>query len=395
MKKLNYYLGARSIDVPSESSDYHMSVCQNIDVPSESSDYHISVYQSIDENSSLTIPYLVMNALATIVACYGLISDSTAVVIGAMIIAMLLGPIVGVAMGLVEGNNELLYKAILAEVAGVATVLTIAAIIGKIHQDVPLGNEIFSRTRPNILDLAIALAGGAAGAYATISPKLSVGLVGVAISTALVPPLSTCSILLVRGETQLATGAFLLFFANLVAIQVASSVVLWLHGYHKITNSDPGLKPLLLRNTVSFALLISLVGLLCLNFQTSLAKQHFEQNVRKEITKSISGFPGTFVTDVRFTKDDNKNRITALLTTPIIITPQSVATLETKLSKLTDQPLELIVRSVSTRVINKSGYIYDDRGQTAQEKSIQAVPEKSVEPVPEKSVQPEPEKSKQ
>ncbi|MCY7337551.1 MAG: hypothetical protein LH613_15300, partial [Chamaesiphon sp.] len=61
--------------------------------------------------------------------------------------------------------------------------------------------------------------------------------------------------------------------------------------------------------------------------------------------------------------------------------------LEAKLSKLTDQPLELIVRSVSTRVINKSGYIYDDRGQTAQEKSIQAVPEKPVQPVPEKSKQ--------
>lgn len=362
---------------------------------SESTDYRLSAYQSIEDNSSLTTPYLVMNALATIVACYGLIADSTAVVIGAMIIAMLLGPIVGVAMGLVEGNNKLLSEAILAEVAGVAIVLVIAAIIGKIHEDVPLGNEIFSRTRPNILDLAIALAGGAAGAYATISPKLSVGLVGVAISTALVPPLSTCSILLVRGETQLATGAFLLFFANLVAIQVASSVVLWLHGYHKITNSDPELKPLLLRNTVSFALLISLVGLLGLNFQTSLAKQHFEQNVRKEITKSISGFPSTFVTDVRFTKDDNKNLITTVLTTPIIITPKSVATLEAKLSKLTDQSLELIVRSVSTRVINKSGYIYDDRGQTEQEKSIQAVPEKAVQPVTEKSVQAVPKNSVQ
>jgi uncharacterized hydrophobic protein (TIGR00271 family) len=376
MKKVDYYLGARSIEMPSESIDYRLSVCQ-----------------SIEDNSSLTIPYLVMNILATIVACYGLIADSTAVVIGAMIIAMLLGPIVGVAMGLVEGNNQLLYKAILAEVAGVATVLIVAAIIGKIHQDVPLGKEIFSRTTPNILDLAIALAGGAAGAYATISPKLSVGLVGVAISTALVPPLSTCSILLVRGETQLATGAFLLFFANLVAIQVASSVVLWLHGYHKIANGDLGLKRLLLRNTVSFGLLISLVGLLGLNFQTSLAKQHFEQNVRKEISKSIIGFPGTFVTDVRFTKDDKKNLITAVLTTPIVITPQSVATLEAKLSKLTDQPLELIVRSVSTRVINKSGYVYDDRGQTEQEKSIKPVPEKSVEPESEKYVQPEPEKS--
>jgi uncharacterized membrane protein len=198
---------------------------------------------------------------------------------------------------------------------------------------------------------------------------------------------------LARGETQLATGAFLLFFANLVAIQVASSVVLLFNGYAKIDSIDRELKQLFLRNILSVGLLTSLVGLLGLNFQTSLAKQHFEQNVRTEISQSIMDFPATFVTDVRFTKDNNKNLITAVLRTPIIITPQSVATLEAKLSKLTDQPLELIVRSVSTRVISKSGYIYDDRGQTNQEKSIQAVPEKSAQPEPEKSIPVVPEKS--
>jgi uncharacterized hydrophobic protein (TIGR00271 family) len=147
---------------------------------SEPSEYAELRRQNIDTNSTLSVPYVVMNVLSTIVACYGLLADSTAVVIGAMIIAMLLGPINGVALGLVSGNNRLLLKAIGAELVGVLIVLVVALIIGKIHQDVPLGKEIFSRTTPNILDLIIALAGGAAGAYATISPQLSVGLVGVA-----------------------------------------------------------------------------------------------------------------------------------------------------------------------------------------------------------------------
>jgi uncharacterized hydrophobic protein (TIGR00271 family) len=140
-----------------------------------------AIGQSIRENALFTAPYVTMNALATVVACYGLLQDSTAVVIGAMIIAMLLGPISGIALGLVSGDNALLRRALLSEVGGVLVVLGIAFCIGKIHRDLPLTNEILARTSPNILDLMIALAGGAAGAYETISPRLSVGLVGVAI----------------------------------------------------------------------------------------------------------------------------------------------------------------------------------------------------------------------
>lgn len=337
-------------------------------MPSELSNERLSICQSIEENSLLTIPYMVMNALATIVACYGLIADSTAVVIGAMIIAMLLGPITGVALGLVEGDNLLLSKAVLTEIAGVLTVLIIAAIIGKIHQDVPLGKEIFSRTAPNILDLMIALAGGAAGAYATISPRLSVGLVGVAIATALVPPLSACSILLMRGEAQLATGAFLLFFTNFISIQVAASVVLWLHGYNKITNLDQGFKKLILRNLISFSILILLIVLLGLNFQKSLAKQQFEQQVRHELISSLSDIPSTFLTDLRFNPDGDKIIIIAVVRTPRTITPQNVGMLESRLQQLTAKSVELRVRSVFIRVINKNGDIDDERGQLNEEK---------------------------
>ena len=274
-----------------------------------------------------------------------------------MIIAMLLGPITGIAMGLVEGDNSLLRKALLTEIAGVLTVLIVAAIVGKIHQDTPIGKEIFSRTAPNLLDLVIALAGGAAGAYATVSPRLSVGLVGVAISTALVPPLSACSILLVRGGTQLATGAFLLFFTNFVSIQVAASVVLWLHGYHKIINPDQEFKKSLLRNGVSFGLLIALIVLLGLNFQKSLAKQQFEQQVRQELISNLSGIPSTFLTDLRFNPESKKIVITAVVRTPSPITPYNVAVLESKLPQLPDMSVELNIRSVYTRVTDKGGYL--------------------------------------
>jgi len=255
--------------------------------------------KEIRESASLTVPYLLMNALATIVACYGLLGDSTAVVIGAMVIAMLLGPIIGISLGLVDGDNSLLQKAFIAEISGVVTVMVIAFIIGKLHPDIPAGREIMARTAPNILDLIIALAGGAAGAYAILSPRISAGLVGVAIATALVPPLATCSLLLARGETQLALGAFLLFFANFVAIQFASSIVLWLLGYHQITKRDE--QPLvnfLTSNAVSAILLIALTVILGLNFTQSVSKQLFETRVRDVVSDKLTVFPDAQLVEI-------------------------------------------------------------------------------------------------
>jgi len=151
-----------------------------------------------------------MNVLATVIACYGLFENSPAVVIGAMIIAMLLGPISGVALGLVERNNPLLRRALSTLAGGVSVVYGTAFLVGLVHSEFPLTGEIYTRTAPNLMDLLIALGGGAAGAYAMVSPRLSVAAVGVAISTALVPPLSSSAICVARGEYRLGLGALLL-----------------------------------------------------------------------------------------------------------------------------------------------------------------------------------------
>lgn len=183
-----------------------------------------NVRANIDLNSQFDAAYVIMNGLATVVACYGLFANSPAVVIGAMIIAMLLGPIAGVSLGLVDGNNALVGKALPTLIGGFSVVYGTAFMLGMIHHDIPLTDEIYGRTTPNLIDLLIALGGGAAGAFSMISPRLSVAFVGVAIATALVPPFSSSAICLARGEFELAFGAFLLAFTNIVAIQVAGSL---------------------------------------------------------------------------------------------------------------------------------------------------------------------------
>src|SRR3984885_10922888 len=171
----------------------------------------IQTRRSAEESAALGGPYLLMNAAATLIAGFGLFEDSPAVIIGAMLIAALLGPIQGMAMALAEANLKLLRVSLTAEVAGAALVLVLGMALGTIDRTSPLGHEILSRTAPNILDLLIGLVGGAAAAYAAASPRLGALAVGVAIATALVPPLTTCGILIARGLPALAEGAFLLF----------------------------------------------------------------------------------------------------------------------------------------------------------------------------------------
>lgn len=227
------------------------------------SQWQETVRENIRKDAAFSSAHLLMNALAATIASYGLFANSPAVVIGAMIVAMLLGPIVGTSLALVDNDTKIFLNSLFTLLAGTAAVIVTAFIIGILHRGIPITNEIMARTAPNFLDLMIALAGGAAGAYATVSFRLSVALVGVAIATALVPPLSSASILLARGEGGLALGALGLAFVNLIAIQFSSSVVLWLTGFRRVTRtSGQPLAKFVKQNLISIAILVALGSLI-------------------------------------------------------------------------------------------------------------------------------------
>ena len=162
---------------------------------------------AVADNARLSVGYFVMNAAATLIAGYGLLANSEAVVIGAMLIAMLYGPILGIGLALAELDGRMLTSALTTEVLGVIWVVAIGIGIGWLHANVPLSEQLLARTTPNLLDMMIALVGGAAGAYAAVAKRISGAVVGVAIATALCPPLTACGILIARGYLQLAGGA--------------------------------------------------------------------------------------------------------------------------------------------------------------------------------------------
>lgn len=325
---------------------------------------------NIEASSEFDFAYVAMNGFAAVVGCYGLFENSPAVVIGAMVIAMLLGPISGVALGLVDKNNELLREAFWTLAAGVGVVYGVSFIIGVIHHDLPLTDEVFSRTAPNFMDLMIALGGGAAGAYAMITPRLNVAFVGVAIATALVPPLAASAICLARGDYHLAFGALLLAFTNIVGIQVACSLVMWLGGYRGTSERLRGSE--LERNLVSVALLLILTVVLGTALRQLIAKQIYEASVRRILNTASTTHNGAYLTDVRFEQAGTTAIVVAVYRTPSPFTPQEAGNIEPKLPvPHGTTSLELRIRSVPISVVSRYGYLDSSGDLTDKERSEQ------------------------
>lgn len=326
------------------------------------SQWQETVRENIREDASFSKAHLLMNALAATIASYGLYANSPAVVIGAMIVAMLLGPIVGVSLALVDSDARILLKSLLSLLSGAVAVLATAFIIGTVHKDIPITGEIMTRTAPNFLDLMIALAGGAAGAYATVSFRLSLALVGVAIATALVPPLSSASLLLARGEITLALGALELAFVNLVAIQFSASVVLWLTGFRRVTRtSGQPITQFLKQNLLSIVILVALGISLSMNSREAIARQLFETKTRFTLKQEINSSLGSHLVGVRFAKVPGKTIVRAVVRGPNPPSATQVAAMEDQLPSSPDGTrVTLRIRFVQLTIINRDGLLHSD-----------------------------------
>jgi uncharacterized hydrophobic protein (TIGR00271 family) len=189
------------------------------------------VSAAIRKGATTQADFYMMIALSTIIAALGLLLNSPAVIIGAMLVAPLMSAIIGMALGIVHGDQSLLLKSARTSLAGVLAAVLIGLLIGWLVPNASPTSEVMARTQPSLLDLFVALAAGAAGAYALCRKEVAASLAGVAIAVALVPPLATIGITLALQEWRLAAGATLLFATNLVAIAATGAIVFLLLGF--------------------------------------------------------------------------------------------------------------------------------------------------------------------
>ena len=187
------------------------------------------IYNKIEGDARLDNDFLLMVFLSTVVACIGLIENNVAVVVGAMVIAPLLGPNISLAFATSMGDGELMWKSLKTNLAGLGLAMLMAVGIGLVWPDYINSHELMMRTDVGLDGVLLALASGAA-AVLSLTTALSSALVGVMVAVAILPPTATMGMMLGSGQTDLALGAGLLLAVNVVCINLSAKLMFLLKG---------------------------------------------------------------------------------------------------------------------------------------------------------------------
>lgn len=187
------------------------------------------IYEDVRRGATLTPVFLALTAISTVVACVGLMRSNVAIVIGAMVIAPLLGPNVALALATTLWDRSLLLLALRANGVGAGFALLLSLAVGFLIAFDPQSPEIVSRTQVGVADLVLALASGIAGVLA-LTTGAPASLIGVMVAVALLPPLATFGMLLGAGHPRAAGGALLLLVVNIVCVNLAGVVTFLVQG---------------------------------------------------------------------------------------------------------------------------------------------------------------------
>jgi uncharacterized hydrophobic protein (TIGR00341 family) len=221
------------------------------------------LYEDIKDGARCSRVYLAMAMLATVVAAIGLQQNSVAIIIGAMVIAPLLGPNVALSLSTTLGDMSLLRSAFLTALAGIAASMVLAVLFGVLVHVDPALPEVASRTQVRVGDIAVALASGCAGTLA-FTTGVSAALIGVMVAVALLPPLVTFGLMLGSGHPGLALGALSLFLVNLICVNLAGVITFLVQGIRPASwwEKDRAKKATRIAIGLWVALLAGLIGMI-------------------------------------------------------------------------------------------------------------------------------------
>ncbi len=305
--------------------------------------------------------YFMMVVLSCTVATYGLLSNSTAVVIGAMLIAPLMGPILGGAMAIATNSNELLKLSAKTEALGSVTAVVLATLLTLVLPSAELTPEVLARTSPTILDLVIALASGAAGTYAICMKPQGATLPGVAISTALMPPLCVVGIGLAKQEFGVVSGALLLFLANMVAINVAAIALFQLAGFSKDScgeNDDNTCVKPQYRMIYPVVLLVLISVPLAFIMYKTYTQASTERIIKSSLAESLDVIaPQSTLMSVDYKDTDNQIQVGAAFRTTKIIVPENIRQMENLLELRLGKPVSVNADVVLVQKVNNKANI--------------------------------------
>ena len=293
--------------------------------------------------------FFILLALATAIATFGLLSNSAATIIGAMIIAPLMIPIMSLAFSLVILDLRLVSYSLVKLFLGIALTVLIAFFATELIGFQVPGSEILARTEPTLLDLGVAIAAGVAGAFAKIRRSVSDAIPGVAISVALVPPLCVVGIGLATSDFKFSIGAFMLFLTNLVGIIISADIIFLWQSYGSWRKAIGSLSILILS-----MIIISLP--LNLSFQEMIAEnrvRHAISEYRRIFSTDIKGYITSIKVDLQ---DDELLVEIGIVREPTKsneIAPQkTLQFLQAFISEKVGKPVHLKIRVLPVEIID-------------------------------------------
>ncbi|MCF8709616.1 DUF389 domain-containing protein [Rhizorhapis sp. SPR117] len=296
---------------------------------------HRAVMDKVHDESGWTPRYAFMTLMSAGIAVLGLILSSPAVVIGAMLISPLMGPIIGLGFGLATGDSKEIRRTLASLSGGIFLAIFFTAFIVVLSPLQTVTAEIAARTRPNLFDLAVALFSALAGAYAMIRGREGT-IVGVAIATALMPPLAVVGFGLATLNWTVFLGSLLLFFTNLMTIALSAAVMARLYGFGR------RLSPRQTAMQSSFILATFILLAVPLGF--SLRQIAWEAAASRQASDVISG---TFDKRSRISQLDIDYNSDPIKVTASILTPdykeQAEQSIERTLSRLFDRSIDVSV----------------------------------------------------
>ena len=319
-----------------------------------SNDRLAKIYESVSREGRPRISFYMMVVLACTIVTLGLLTNSSTVIIGAMLISPLMSPIIAGSLAITLGDGKLARSAFQAELSGMMLTIIMAALITTFSPSQELGSEIVALTKPTLFDLFIALAAGAAGAYA-ICFRQGGGAVlpGAAISIALMPPLSVTGIGLAMGQGSVALGGFLLFLANLAAINLSSSLVFYLAGFSSQFSLEHGAiknvyKRLLL--SMVFTILISIP--LFLIMSQAIHQNKVNSIIQQVVFEKITELKNAGIVNYGFKEETNKYYVNAVIRSSEQVNHELVKRLENSLERYLKKPTKVNVQVLMVQEIN-------------------------------------------
>lgn len=297
--------------------------------------------------------YFFFVVLSSAIATLGLINNSPAVIIGAMVVAPLMSPILGVGLGSITADAKLARDSLSGLVKGAMISILLSALLTLANVYLPfvpslsdIPNEILTRTQPTPNDLLIAFAGGLAAAYALAQPQLSAALPGVAIATALMPPLSVVGIGIALGRWNIAGGAALLFLTNAVTIAFAATLIFFLEGFSpkRKRKEEDGKLP----KTLTIAAVLTTVLLVLLIFvgARSVAQAQENRLINNIVRTELREMNNSELVEMNINKIEQEIHLDITVSSNIPPSYSEVTSLQEVLVARLNKPVSLIVNYI-------------------------------------------------